>query len=123
MDLVDGLGGSRNPEWKTVAFNSTGRKLVARPAVYRFSLGEKENGTQEPVAAGVEKLNFNKLSFTWSADDVAGVALLFWRVTKTHFRSVRREPVLVRQLLPVKRALADGSERMRVVSVLRSGAG
>lgn len=113
-DLVDGLGEANNPEWKTVAFNSTG-ELVAPNGSIGFRWGEKGKWNLEPVAAGVE--TELSLSLLGQHDDVAGVAFPYFGGNENpHFRSVRQEPVLVRQL-PVKRlALADGSERM-VVSV------
>ncbi|WP_141125498.1 molybdopterin-dependent oxidoreductase, partial [Salmonella enterica] len=113
-DLVDGLGEANNPEWKTVALNSTG-ELVAPNGSIGFRWGEKGKWNLEPVAAGVE--TELSLSLLGQHDDVAGVAFPYFGGNENpHFRSVRQEPVLVRQL-PVKRlALADGSERM-VVSV------
>ncbi|HDC2642408.1 TPA: nitrate reductase subunit alpha [Salmonella enterica] len=113
-DLMDGLGEANNPEWKTVALNSTG-ELVAPNGSIGFRWGEKGKWNLEPVAAGVE--TELSLSLLGQHDDVAGVAFPYFGGNENpHFRSVRQEPVLVRQL-PVKRlALADGSERM-VVSV------
>ncbi|EPR1417387.1 nitrate reductase subunit alpha [Salmonella enterica] len=113
-DLVDGLGEANNPEWKTVALNSTG-ELVAPNGSIGFRWGEKGKWNLEPVAAGVE--TELSLSLLGQHDDVAGVAFPYFGGNENpHFRSVRQEPVLVRQL-PVKRLdLADGSERM-VVSV------
>ncbi|EBJ8440931.1 nitrate reductase subunit alpha [Salmonella enterica] len=52
-DLVDGLGEANNPEWKTVALNSTG-ELVAPNGSIGFRWGEKGKWNLEPVAAGVE---------------------------------------------------------------------
>lgn len=43
-DLVDGLGESNNPEWKTVAFNSAGELVVPNGSI-GFRWGEKANGT------------------------------------------------------------------------------
>lgn len=113
-DLVDGLGEANNPEWKTVALNSTG-ELVAPNGSIGFRWGEKGKWNLEAVAAGVE--TELSLSLLGQHDDVAGVAFPYFGGNENpHFRSVRQEPVLVRKL-PVKRlALADGSERM-VVSV------
>ncbi|EAY1691360.1 nitrate reductase subunit alpha [Salmonella enterica] len=113
-DLVDGLGEANNPEWKTVALNSTG-ELVAPNGSIGFRWGEKGKWNLEPVAAGVE--TELSLSLLGQHDDVAGVAFPYFGGNENpHFRSVRQEPVLVRQL-PVKCLdLADGSERM-VVSV------
>ena len=48
-DLVDGLGESNNPEWKTVAFNSAG-ELVVPNGCYRFSLGGERQ--MEPGTTG-----------------------------------------------------------------------
>lgn len=42
-DLLDGLGESNNPEWKTVAYNSDG-ELVAPNGSIGFRWGEKANG-------------------------------------------------------------------------------
>lgn len=43
-DLVDGLGESNNPEWKTVACNGTGELVVPNGSI-GFRWGEKANGT------------------------------------------------------------------------------
>lgn len=68
---------------------------------YRFSLGRKGKMEPEPVAAGVE--TELSLSLLGQHDDVAGVAFPYFGGNENpHFRSVRQEPVLVRQL-PVKR--------------------
>ncbi|WP_200852104.1 hypothetical protein, partial [Klebsiella pneumoniae] len=88
--------------------NSTG-ELVAPNGSIGFRWGEKGKWNLEPVAAGVE--TELSLSLLGQHDDVAGVAFPYFGGNENpHFRSVRQEPVLVRQL-PVKRlALADGSE-------------
>ncbi len=80
-DLVDGLGEANNPEWKTVAFNSTG-ELVAPNGSIGFRWGEKGKWNLEPVAAGVE--TELSLSLLGQHDDVAGVAFPILAVTKTH---------------------------------------
>ena len=46
-DLVDGLGESNNPEWKTVAFNREGELVVPNGSI-GFAGARKANGTPEP---------------------------------------------------------------------------
>lgn len=55
-DLVDGLGESNNPEWKTVAFNREGELVVPNGSI-GFRWGEKANGTRNPRRLAL-KLNF-----------------------------------------------------------------
>jgi nitrate reductase alpha subunit len=52
-DLLDGLGESNNPEWKTVAYNSAG-ELVAPNGSIGFRWGEKGKWNLEQQAAGQE---------------------------------------------------------------------
>ncbi|MGS9235464.1 hypothetical protein ACQWHR_24845, partial [Salmonella enterica subsp. enterica serovar Infantis] len=52
-DLVDGRGEANNPEWKTVALNSTG-ELVAPNGSIGFRWGETGKWNLEPGGAGVE---------------------------------------------------------------------
>ena len=73
-----------------------------------FGWGEKGKWNLESIAAGTE----TELSLTLLGqhDAVAGVAFpYFGGIENPHFRSVKNNPVLVRQL-PVKNlTLADGS--------------
>lgn len=55
-DLVDGLGESNNPEWKTVAFNSAGELVVPNGSI-GFRWGKKANGTRNHWRLAL-KLNF-----------------------------------------------------------------
>lgn len=106
-DLVDGLGESNNPQWKTVAVNTAGELVVPNGSI-GFRWGEKGKWNLESIAAGKE----TELSLTLLGehDAVAGVAFpYFGGIENPHFRSVKHNPVLVRQL-PVKNlTLADGS--------------
>ena len=106
-DLVDGLGESNNPQWKTVAVNTAGELVVPNGSI-GFRWGEKGKWNLESIAAGTE----TELSLTLLGqhDAVAGVAFpYFGGIENPHFRSVKHDPVLVRQL-PVKNlTLADGS--------------
>ena len=114
-DLVDGLGESNNPQWKTVAVNTAGELVVPNGSI-GFRWGEKGKWNLESIAAGTE----TELSLTLLGqhDSVGGVAFpYFGGIENPHFRSVKHDPVLVRQL-PVKNlTLADGST-CPVVSVL-----
>ncbi len=69
-DLVDGLGEANNPEWKTVALNSTG-ELVAPNGSIGFRWGEKENGTRNRWRRA-SKLNCRSLY---------SVSMMTWRVS------------------------------------------
>ncbi|HCQ3188931.1 TPA: nitrate reductase Z subunit alpha, partial [Escherichia coli] len=106
-DLVDGLGESNNPQWKTVAVNTAGELVVPNGSI-GFRWGEKGKWNLESIAAGTE----TELSLTLLGqhDAVAGVAFpYFGGIENPHFRSVKHNPVLVRQL-PVKNlTLADGN--------------
>lgn len=106
-DLVDGLGESNNPEWKTVAFNTAGELVVPNGSI-GFRWGEKGKWNLEPLAAGAE--TELSLSLLGQHDEVTGVAFPYFGGNENpHFRSVKQEPVLIRQL-PVKHlTLADGS--------------
>ncbi|WP_119047727.1 nitrate reductase subunit alpha [Escherichia albertii] len=105
-DLIDSLGESNNPQWKTVAVNTAG-ELVAPNGSIGFRWGEKGKWNLESVAAGAE----TELSLTLlnQHDTVVGVAFpYFGGIENPHFRSVKHNPILVRQL-PVKNlTLADG---------------
>lgn len=106
-DLVDGLGESNNPQWKTVAVNTAGELVVPNGSI-GFRWGEKGKWNLESIAAGTE----TELSLTLLGqhDAVAGVAFpYFGGIENPHFRSVKHNPVLVRQL-PVKNlTLVDGN--------------
>lgn len=113
-DLVDGLGESNNPQWKTVAVNTAGELVVPNGSI-GFRWGEKGKWNLESIAAGKE----TELSLTLLGqhDAVAGVAFpYFGGIENPHFRSVKHNPVLVRQL-PVKNLTLAGGSTCPVVSV------
>lgn len=85
-DLVDGLGESNNPQWKTVAVNTAGELVVPNGSI-GFRWGEKGKWNLESIAAGTE----TELSLTLLGqhDAVAGVAFpYFGGIENPHFRSV-----------------------------------
>lgn len=47
-DLVNGLGESNNPQWKTVAVNTAGELVVPNGSI-GFRWGEKGNGILNPL--------------------------------------------------------------------------
>lgn len=47
-DLVDGLGESNNPQWKTVAVNTAGELVVPNGAI-GFRWEKKANGIWNPL--------------------------------------------------------------------------
>ncbi len=86
-DLVDGLGESNNPQWKTVAVNTAGELVVPNGSI-GFRWGEKGKWNLESIAAGTE----TELSLTLLGqhDAVAGAAFpYFGGIENPHFRSVK----------------------------------
>lgn len=73
-DLVDGLGEANNPEWKTVALNSTG-ELVAPNGSIGFAGAKRENGTRNRWRRA-SKLNCRSLY---------SVSMMTWRVSPSLF--------------------------------------
>ena len=108
-DLLDGLGESNNPEWKTVAFSSAG-ELVAPNGFYRFSLGRKGKWNLEPRAAGKEtELALSPLNIK---DTVAAVGFPYFGGNENpHFRSVEQQPVLIHRLPAKRLTLASGESK------------
>ena len=97
-DLVDGLGESNNPQWKTVAVNTAGELVVPNGSI-GFRWEKKGKWNLESIAAGTE----TELSLTCSVNMTLLQAWpsYFGGIENPHFRSVKHNPVLVRQL-PVK---------------------
>lgn len=113
-DLVDGLGESNNPEWKTVAYDSAG-ELVAPNGSIGFRWGEKGKWNLEQQAAG-QAIEL-KLSLLDSRDDVVTVGFPYFGGNENpHFRSIKQDPVTLHQL-PVKQLPLANGESGLVVSV------
>ncbi|MGV3346820.1 nitrate reductase subunit alpha [Enterobacteriaceae bacterium LUAb1] len=113
-DLVDGLGESNNPEWKTVAVNAEGTLVVPNGSV-GFRWGEKGKWNLENRAAGDEVEL--ALSLLGSHDAVVSVGFpYFGGQENPYFRHVEQSPITLHKL-PVKTlTLADGAQA-HVVSV------
>ena len=113
-DLLDGLGETNNPEWKTVACTADG-ELVAPNGSIGFRWGEKGKWNLEPLADG--KTVELTLSLLDIRDSVASVAFPYFGGNENpHFRSVPQAPVTLHPL-PVKQLTLASGESGLVVSV------
>lgn len=112
-DLLDGLGESNNPEWKTVAYNSDG-ELVAPNGSIGFRWGEKANGiSNNGQTAKMSSLSCRCWIFAttwcrWASPTLAA--------TKPAFRSVAQSPVTLHPL-PAKQLTLASGENGTVVGV------
>lgn len=106
-DLVDNLGETNNPAWKTVALNSAGELVVPNGSI-GFRWGEKGKWNLEPKAAGqATQLTLSLLDQHDAVQDVAFP--YFGGQENPHFRHVKLDAILLHKL-PVKQlTLADGS--------------
>lgn len=113
-DLLDGLGESNNPEWKTVAYNSDG-ELVAPNGSIGFRWGEKGKWNLEQRADGKDVEL--KLSLLDIRDSVVSVGFPYFGGNENpHFRSVAQSPVTLHPL-PAKQLTLASGENGLVVSV------
>lgn len=113
-DLVDNLGEANNPDWKTVAYNSTGELVVPNGSI-GFRWGEKGKWNLEPKAAGQEIQL--QLSLLEQHDALVEVAFpYFGGLENPHFRHVKQDEILLHKLPVRVITLADGSQ-INVTSV------
>ncbi|SUB71563.1 Respiratory nitrate reductase 2 alpha chain [Pluralibacter gergoviae] len=113
-DLVDGLGETNNPQWKTVALSADNQLVVPNGAI-GFRWGEQGKWNLEAVADGRE--TELRLSLLDAHDSVVGVAFPYFGGNENpYFRSVKQEPILIHRLPAKQLALADGGSGL-VVSV------
>ncbi|MGK3124163.1 nitrate reductase subunit alpha [Candidatus Pantoea formicae] len=113
-DLLDNLGETNNPDWKTVAYTSAGELVVPNGSV-GFRWGEKGKWNLEPKAAG-QAIQL-QLSLLEQHDAVLDVAFpYFGGLENPHFRHVKQDEILLHKL-PVRAiTLADGA-KINVASV------
>ncbi|MDF7649649.1 nitrate reductase subunit alpha [Erwiniaceae bacterium L1_54_3] len=113
-DLLDNLGETNNPDWKTVAYTSAGELVVPNGSV-GFRWGEKGKWNLEPKAAG-QAIQL-QLSLLEQHDAVLDVAFpYFGGLENPHFRHVKQDEILLHKL-PVRTiTLADGA-KINVASV------
>ncbi|AFJ47084.1 nitrate reductase subunit alpha [Shimwellia blattae] len=107
-DLVDNLGESNNPEWKTVARTEEGHLVVPNGSI-GFRWGEKGKWNLEPLAAGQEvALQLSQLE---NHDEIASVGFpYFGGQENPNFRHVPQSPVLYHRIPATRITLADGSQ-------------
>ncbi|MFT3645944.1 nitrate reductase subunit alpha [Klebsiella pneumoniae] len=111
-DLLDGLGESNNPEWKTVAYNSDG-ELVAPNGSIGFRWGEKGKWNLEQRADGKDVEL--KLSLLDIRDSVVSVGFPYFGGNENpHFRSVAQSPVTLHPLPAKQLTLASGENGLVV---------
>jgi nitrate reductase alpha subunit len=111
-DLVEGLGQSNNPQWKTVAINAGSGELTVPLGSIGFRWGEKGKWNLQQLDGDGRETTL-QLSLLDRHDRVVEVGFPYFGGTeREHFNSVPLDNIL-RHRLPVKSlTLADGSEAL-----------
>ncbi|MCK2045388.1 nitrate reductase subunit alpha [Chromohalobacter japonicus] len=117
-DFDANLGQDNNPDWKTVAWDETGNRLVVPRGSIGFRWGEKEGGkgrwNLEPLDAEGNEVSL-QLSLDESHDSVARVGFpYFGGIAHEHFDHVAGNDVLYHNLPAKRLTLADGREVLAV---------
>ncbi|MBM5179116.1 nitrate reductase subunit alpha [Vibrio parahaemolyticus] len=109
-ELVNNLGESNNPEWKTIAINEIDGEFVAPNGSAGFRWGEKGKWNLEQLA-GDDQNNVKLQIGIQDADDTVDVAFpYFGGLEHEHFTHVPLSDLINRKL-PAKRiTLEDGTE-------------
>lgn len=109
-ELVNNLGESNNPEWKTIAINEVDGEFVAPNGSAGFRWGEKGKWNLEQLA-GDDQNNVKLQLGIQDADDTVDVAFpYFGGLEHEHFTHVPLSDLINRKL-PAKRiTLEDGTE-------------
>ncbi|WP_347365929.1 nitrate reductase subunit alpha [Vibrio vulnificus] len=109
-ELVNNLGESNNPEWKTIAINEVDGEFVAPNGSAGFRWGEKGKWNLEQLA-GDGQDNVKLQLGIKDADDTVDVAFpYFGGLEHEHFTHVPLSD-LINRMLPAKRiTLEDGTE-------------
>lgn len=109
-ELVNNLGESNNPEWKTIAINEIDGEFVAPNGSAGFRWGEKGKWNLEQLA-GDDQNNVKLQLGIQDADDTVDVAFpYFGGLEHEHFTHVPLSGLINRKL-PAKRiTLEDGTE-------------
>ncbi|TOP58617.1 nitrate reductase subunit alpha [Vibrio parahaemolyticus] len=109
-ELVNNLGESNNPEWKTIAINEIDGEFVAPNGSAGFRWGEKGKWNLEQLA-GNDQSNVKLQLGIQDADDTVDVAFpYFGGLEHEHFTHVPLSDLINRKL-PAKRiTLEDGTE-------------
>ena len=107
-DFADNLGETNNPEWKTVAFDETSKRIVAPTGSVGFRWGEKGKWNLEEKDANGSATKL-RLTFANDKDELADVGFpYFGNREHDYFAGTDHPGVLVRKV-PAKRVkLKDG---------------
>ncbi|WP_392559888.1 nitrate reductase subunit alpha [Orbus mooreae] len=116
-DLVDQLGQTNNPEWKTVAIDETTQTLVAPQGSAGFRWGEEGKWNLE-AKEGLNQTDVSlQLSLLNHHDDVIEVGFpYFASEERQHFKNIPLESVLYHKL-PVKSITLANGEQAYVTTV------
>ncbi|WP_213989346.1 nitrate reductase subunit alpha [Sodalis sp. dw_96] len=112
-DLVEGLGQSNNPQWKTVAIDAESGELTVPLGSIGFRWGEKGKWNLEQRDGGNGRAITLQLSLMEGRDRVVEVGFpYFGGIEGEHLNAVPLDNIL-RHKLPVKSLmLADGSQAL-----------
>ena len=114
-DFSGGLGEANNPDWKTVAFDQTSKKVVVPRGSVGFRWGEQGKWNLEQKEAAGRDTSL-ALTLAEANDGFAEVAFpYFGNIEHDHFAGTDHPSVLPR-MVPVKKlALADGEAMVATV--------
>ncbi|MGX5734788.1 nitrate reductase subunit alpha [Bosea thiooxidans] len=114
-DLSEGLGEANNPEWKTLAFDTTTGELVAPLGSVGFRWGEKGKWNLEAKRSDGAEVDL-RLSLYDSADGFENVAFpYFGNIEHDHFTGTDHASVLERRVPVRKLRLAEGEALVATV--------
>ena len=111
-DFAGNLAQANNPEWKTVAWDEAGERLVVPRGSIGFRWGESGHWNLEPVDAEGREVRL-ALSLLGRHDEVARVAFpYFGGIERKHFPNVPVRDVLYHHVPAKRLQLADGREAL-----------
>ncbi|WP_160288075.1 nitrate reductase subunit alpha [Pseudomonas knackmussii] len=113
-DFDGNLAQANNPEWKTVAWDETGERLVVPRGSIGFRWGESGHWNLEQVDADGKEISL-RLSQLGHHDEVARVAFpYFGGIERKHFPNVPLRDVIYHHVPARRLKLADGREVLAV---------
>ncbi|MFZ5957806.1 nitrate reductase subunit alpha [Pseudomonas knackmussii] len=113
-DFDGNLAQANNPEWKTVAWDDTGERLVVPRGSIGFRWGESGHWNLEQVDADGKEISL-RLSQLDRHDEVARVAFpYFGGIERKHFPNVPVRDVIYHHVPAKRLKLADGREVLAV---------
>jgi nitrate reductase alpha subunit len=114
-DFPGALGEANNPEWKTVVFDETSKRVVVPCGSVGFRWGEQGKWNLEQKDAGGHETSLS-LTFANANDGVAEVAFpYFGNIEHDHFSGTDHPSVLERTVPVKKLELADGEAMVATV--------